>query len=684
MQIEEDRLVALAGIAHEFGEALKPTIMRHSNALMGARRPLWEQVSPDPRLRIEGIPTWSWASMVSDEKGANHDTVRKGVNVQWATPPAENHAHAPCPFVLVTAIEVKRIAAADRESWKPHFLSTEPSYLPTNQSNNDNRFAILEVSGLVLQVNLRGPFESSEDADFAADLPGYNPDFGRDLWRKVALYSNRTTIVGWASVEHPDYYPNQPCDCDIFALLTTRLELMNGGYGFGSLSVFHFAFTVLSLKKTVIPGRDSYYERLGIGAYLGTRQIVSFKVQRQQHYIDSQQTSSIIHHALISFPLLDLPGKLRDAIYQQYVIVEGGYVYEFKRGKLRAANDPEHPIDLALMYTCRQIAREMMSMALSANTITFRTLSSPELSLRARHFHGIMRTLIGAAGRPLELCDQCVLGEVARGFPECQPLLQLARVVGQEESPSLTDQDRKDILFLKLRDTRDESIFDEDCWKEPPPPQGALIYAPNSTRNILELVSKFMPWAILIPDEINYAIRKFDKERWTENKTRKGKICPFSAAAVAFKFLHDTPMSTCKHIRKIFVHEDRESVASPQCHAEDFIPFCLENSFLRIERRVNLWRAVVVGFEYIDSTLGKQYENIHWSAEVGTWVAEAMDLRRAGMPRNRFLLPLMAIRAPNMLLNYSREFKSMRRGKKLLMRRARAVYFRYHLWARKE
>ncbi|KAI1282630.1 hypothetical protein F5Y07DRAFT_350463 [Xylaria sp. FL0933] len=359
-----------------------------------------------------------------------------------------------------------------------------------------------------------------------------------------------------------------------------------------------------------------------------------------------------------SFPLLDLPRKLRDAIYQQYVIVEGGYIYEFETGKLRAANDPEYFIDLALMYTCKQVAREMKGMALGANTITFRTLSCPELSFRASHFHGIMRTLIGAAGRLLELCDQRVLDEVARGFPECQPLLQLARVVGQEESPSLTDQDRRDILFLKLRDTMDESIFDEDCWKEVPSVIRELLFEAIDTAlefgcplpkerssthpilpgDILELMSKFMPWAIPTPDEINYAIRKFDKERWTKNKTRKGKICPFSAAAVAIKFLHDTPMSTRKHIRKIIVHEDRESVAYPQCHAEGFLPFCLENSFLRIERRVNLWRAVVVGFEYIDSALGKQYENIHWSAEVGTWVVEAMDLRRAGMPREAFSL----------------------------------------------
>ncbi|KAI1282629.1 hypothetical protein F5Y07DRAFT_394595 [Xylaria sp. FL0933] len=173
-RIEEDGLVALAGIAHEFGEAFgahhhasfqrpygNPASTSRWSYAWGLwsnwdRALQWKQIATGPRLRIEGIPTWSWASMVSDEKGTNHDIVRKGISFRWATPSAENRVHAPHSSVEVTTVEY----------------------------NNDKRFAILEVNGPMLQVNLRGPFESL-DADFAADLAGYNPDFGRGLWRNV-------------------------------------------------------------------------------------------------------------------------------------------------------------------------------------------------------------------------------------------------------------------------------------------------------------------------------------------------------------------------------------------------------------------------------------------------------------------------------------------------------------------
>ncbi|KAI0425368.1 hypothetical protein F5Y09DRAFT_321919, partial [Xylaria sp. FL1042] len=270
-----------------------------------------------------------------------------------------------------------------------------------------------------------------------------------------------------------------------------------------------------------------------------------------------------------------------------------------------------------------------------------------------------MRTLSGAAERLLESHDRRVLAEVARVFPECQPLLELARVRSQD-SPPLANQSREDIMFLELRRPSGLSSFDDDCWKEVPSVSRELLFhaievaseldsllpKERSSRHailpgdLLELRSTYMPWAIPTTDEINYAIRKFDKGRWTDNKTQKGKICPFSAAAVAIKFLHNTPISTRKHIRKIIIHEDRQSVAYPQCHAKGFIPFCLENPLLRVERRLDLWSAVFFDFDYIDSVLTRQRNPSYWPATAATWITEAMDLFRAGMPKGSFSLVL--------------------------------------------
>jgi hypothetical protein len=382
-----------------------------------------------------------------------------------------------------------------------------------------------------------------------------------------------------------------------------------------------------------------------------------------------------------SFSLLELPPELRNAIYKHYVIVEGGYIYDFETGKLRAANDPEHPIDLALVYTCMQVANEMRGVALGANTITFRTLSSPELNVRASHFHVIMDTSSTVAAQLLGhrryvnlshqyippdahiRYDKRIFDEVARVFPDCQPLLQLARIVGQE-SPPLYNLSLDDIDFLIL------GTYHPDHWKVVPSvSREILFYAVEVAsrfgcsfpeersfedailaHDLLEIQSRHVAWAIPTEDEINYAIRKCAREQWTNNMTRIGKICPFSAAAVAIKFLHDTPISTRKYIRRIVIHEDRMSVSYPECHAKGLIPFCLENSFLRIERRVDLWRTVLCPFDSMNNILVAEYwvlgNPVTWSEEVAPWLAEAMDLFRAGMPEKSFSLVLDGNPAP--------------------------------------
>jgi hypothetical protein len=80
--------------------------------------------------------------------------------------------------------------------------------------------------------------------------------------------------------------------------------------------------------------------------------------------------------------LIQMPRELRDRIYGEYLSTDGGYVYNFDVGKLRAS-DPKQRIELNLMYTCRQMANEIRGLPLRLNTITFRTLFSEELRTRA-------------------------------------------------------------------------------------------------------------------------------------------------------------------------------------------------------------------------------------------------------------------------------------------------------------
>jgi len=88
--------------------------------------------------------------------------------------------------------------------------------------------------------------------------------------------------------------------------------------------------------------------------------------------------------------LLGLPRELRDHIYREYIFsgAEEGYIYDFPAGKLRTATG--RPIDLNLMYTCRRIAAEMQGLALGLQTITFSTLYSEDVRVRA----GFWETII--------------------------------------------------------------------------------------------------------------------------------------------------------------------------------------------------------------------------------------------------------------------------------------------------
>ncbi|KAK4671402.1 hypothetical protein QC764_600595 [Podospora pseudoanserina] len=85
--------------------------------------------------------------------------------------------------------------------------------------------------------------------------------------------------------------------------------------------------------------------------------------------------------------LLDIPGELRNYIYNEYLGAgpEDGdeYIYGFEANKLRTADNK--PIDLRLMHTCKliAIAQEMYGHLLRLFTVTSTTLYSETLRTRA-------------------------------------------------------------------------------------------------------------------------------------------------------------------------------------------------------------------------------------------------------------------------------------------------------------
>lgn len=106
-------------------------------------------------------------------------------------------------------------------------------------------------------------------------------------------------------------------------------------------------------------------------------------------------------------------------------------------------------------------------------------------------------------------------------------------------------------------------------------------------------------------------------------------------------------------MRKMIVKEDYKSVAFLECHAQGFIPFCLENPHLRVERRVDIWWSILPGWPgwralYIPLTHQNEnpqlWSGVHELAPgiattlLATWIEEAIVLPLLGMPSSSFSL----------------------------------------------
>jgi hypothetical protein len=132
---------------------------------------------------------------------------------------------------------------------------------------------------------------------------------------------------------------------------------------------------------------------------------------------------------------------------------------------------------------------------------------------------------------------------------------------------------------------------------------------------------------------------------WAEQQYR------LSAASVAIQFLQRLPSSIRHHIRKIILHEDRVAIAWPECHTQGLIPFCQENPYLHIERRVSLWRnifpsgspslcQVVHDTDTYDRYDLENLTGLRVSRCLAQWLREALALQNMGMPHGAFTLIL--------------------------------------------
>ncbi|KAK1636162.1 hypothetical protein BDP81DRAFT_429151 [Colletotrichum phormii] len=133
---------------------------------------------------------------------------------------------------------------------------------------------------------------------------------------------------------------------------------------------------------------------------------------------------------------------------------------------------------------------------------------------------------------------------------------------------------------------------------------------------------------------------------WMGTECARRAMFRYSAAAVAIRFLESNTPAIRAHMRDIVLIEDQESVSNPECHAMGLIPYCRENSGLRIERRISLWRNAF--FHRSGRALGERthdHYNLGLDANeisfaIARWIIEVLPLVSAGMPANSFTLVL--------------------------------------------
>lgn len=269
-RLTRDRLIALSGLAREFGRTARSET-KYLSGLWGRQCEglLWEQSTPGDRVRVRGIATWSWASMaipMKDDDGmTRHDDqgqeILSGMPVRW---PSESGSAmiVVCQWKAETEIVREDATAITISPWMDTY-------------DRPDRFFKLNLIGKLLPIQIHGSFQQYKDAAIISALTDNDPDFCRDTWRTVTVSSEPDLISGWASLEHPDYQSDEHVlGCtSIYALVVMKSRKRASGWSLGLTDGWlgrQPILAVLFLKIASEESSDSLYERVGCGRLFGT------------------------------------------------------------------------------------------------------------------------------------------------------------------------------------------------------------------------------------------------------------------------------------------------------------------------------------------------------------------------------------------------------------------------------
>ena len=280
----------------------------------------------------------------------------------------------------------------------------------------------------------------------------------------------------------------------------------------------------------------------------------------------------------VGFCFLSLPKELRDAIYTEYFLEEGGYHFEYASGKLRADNN--RPIDLNLMYVCTAITEETRGIALQLNTVTFSTHFSELESRIAGDFQLALHDIEFAKRLYLHRTGHVdlrsfrtpeIAAQLKQEYPQCMATpgawgitspwddgakLQLRRFT--DRALQLLSQHPDFIEALA-----NEHLTDEHGWNQDHRP-----WRPDFVRSRY-FFSQPDPWTIMSENDLADLAKALERPDGAPNIKHQsfGKRVKWrwSAAAVSIRFLQSMSPSARLQLRNIVLLEDRPAVAYPEC-----------------------------------------------------------------------------------------------------------------------
>ncbi|KAF2650640.1 hypothetical protein K491DRAFT_577557, partial [Lophiostoma macrostomum CBS 122681] len=289
-----------------------------------------------------------------------------------------------------------------------------------------------------------------------------------------------------------------------------------------------------------------------------------------------------------------LPREIRDIIYEFYVAQENGYIFDADTGRFKGA---DRPIEMALLLMCKRVADEMEGMALRVNVLTFTTSSSRSLHSQAARFDEIMGRLHFVRAKRLDQMRDLIPPDLSKDlenrFPRSftQQLCQTGLRCYNSSQGAWGEVESNHREFVRYALQQLSSTHPVEFSTAITEPIGYLCERHSEISYPGVLSSSTEPWAIPTDKELDCLEAICPPSAWLTQTDHRLDF-RFSAAAVAIRFLESMTTCTRLHIRKIVLREDRKSSAFPACHGEGLIPFCIENPRLRVERRVDMWRAI--------------------------------------------------------------------------------------------